>query len=58
MLEGVDFPMIESATDWVMQGFSYPNYLADLRPSAQSAIFENSSVDGNWGVQRKDIFRS
>ena len=46
VLEGVDFPMIETATEWVMQGFSYPNYLADLGPAAQSAIFEKSSVDG------------
>jgi acetamidase/formamidase len=53
VLEGVDFPMIETATEWVMQGFSYPNYLADLGPSAQSAIFEKSSVDGAM----RDAFR-
>ncbi len=53
VLEGVDFPMIETATEWVMQGFSYPNYLADLGASAQSAIFEKSSVDGAM----RDAFR-
>jgi acetamidase/formamidase len=52
-LESVDFPMIETATEWVLQGFSYPNYLADLGPSAQSAIFEKSSVDGAM----RDAFR-
>jgi len=53
VLEGVDFPMIETASEWVMQGFSYPNYLADLGASAQSAIFEKSSVDGAM----RDAFR-
>jgi acetamidase/formamidase len=52
-IEGLDFPMIETATEWVLQGFSYPNYLADLGPTAQSAIFEKSSVDGAM----RDAFR-
>ncbi len=29
-LEGLDFPMLETADDWVMHGFSYPNYLEQL----------------------------
>jgi acetamidase/formamidase len=53
VLEGIDFPMIETASEWVMQGFSYPNYLADLGPAAQSTIFEKSSVDGAM----RDAFR-
>jgi acetamidase/formamidase len=52
-IEGLDFPMIETATEWVLQGFSYPNYLADLGADAQSAIFEKSSVDGAM----RDAFR-
>ena len=38
-LESLDFPMIETSEDWVLSGFSYPNYLADLGPEAQSEIF-------------------
>lgn len=38
-LEGLDFPMIETAEKWVLSGFSYPNDLADLGPDAQNAIF-------------------
>src|SRR5882724_4681549 len=52
-LEAVDFPMIESHDEWVLQGFSYPNYLADLGTSAQSEIFQKSSVD----LAMRDAFR-
>ena len=52
-LEGVDFPMIETRDEWVLQGFSYPNYLADLGAGAQSEIFAKSSVD----LAMRDAFR-
>ncbi len=52
-LQAVDFPMIETADEWVLQGFSYPNYLADLGPDAQSDIFRKSSVD----LAMRDAFR-
>ena len=52
-LESVDFPMIETGSEWVLQGFSYPNYLADLGPSAQSEIFQKSSIDSAM----RDAFR-
>lgn len=52
-LATLDFPMIETADDWVLQGFSYPNYLADLGPDAQNAIFAKSSVD----LAMRDSFR-
>ena len=52
-LEPVDFPMIETPEEWVLQGFSYPNYLADLGPNAQSEIFQKSSVD----LAMRDAFR-
>jgi acetamidase/formamidase len=44
-LESLDYPMIETRDEWVMSGFSYPNYLAELGPNAQSEIFGKSSVD-------------
>ena len=52
-LEGLDYPMLETAEDWVMHGFSYPNYLEQLGSSAQSAIYEKSSVD----LALRDAFR-
>ncbi|MGU3361834.1 acetamidase/formamidase family protein [Methylobacterium sp. M6A4_1b] len=52
-LETLDFPMIETSDDWVLSGFSYPNYLADLGPDAQNAIFAKSSVD----LAMRDAFR-
>jgi acetamidase/formamidase len=52
-LEALDFPMIETQDDWVMSGFSYPNYLADLGSNAQSDIFAKSSID----LAMRDAFR-
>lgn len=52
-LQGLDFPMVETAEEWVLQGFSYPNYLADLGIDAQSEIFQKSSVD----LAMRDAFR-
>lgn len=44
-LEELNYPMLETQTEWLVHGFSYPNYLADLGPDAQSAIYSKSSVD-------------
>jgi acetamidase/formamidase len=52
-LQDVDFPMIETGDEWVLQGFSFPNYLADLGSDAQSEIFKKSSVD----LAMRDAFR-
>ncbi len=52
-LQMLDFPMIETAEDWVLQGFSYPNYLAQLGPNAQTDIFAKGSVD----LAMRDAFR-
>ncbi len=52
-LEALDFPMIETKDDWVLSGFSYPNYLRDLGPDAQAAIFAKSSID----LAMRDAFR-
>jgi acetamidase/formamidase len=52
-LEALDFPMIETQDDWVMSGFSYPNYLADLGAGAQTEIFGKSSID----LAMRDAFR-
>jgi acetamidase/formamidase len=45
MLAGLDAPMLETKDEWVVHGFSYPNYLAQLGPNAQYDIFKKSSLD-------------
>jgi len=52
-LAGLAYPLLETAHEWVVHGFSYANYLAALGPHAQSAIFEKSSVD----LAMRDAFR-
>lgn len=44
-LADLKYPLLETQDEWVLHGFSYPNYLADLGPDAQNAIFQKSSVD-------------
>ena len=45
--------MIETKDDCVVNGFSYANYLAELGPDAQAAIFQKSSID----LAMRDAFR-
>jgi len=44
-LEDLSYPLLETQDDWVVHGFSYANYLEQLGASAQSDIYEKSSVD-------------
>lgn len=53
ILEGLDYPLLETADEWVVHGFSYANYLEELGDSAQSEIYSNSSVDNAM----RDAFR-
>ncbi len=39
------YPLLETADEWVLHGFSFANYLAELGPDAQSEIYKKSSVD-------------
>lgn len=52
-LADLRYPLLETQDEWVLHGFSYPNYLADLGPDSQSKIFEKSSVD----LALRDAFR-
>jgi acetamidase/formamidase len=52
-LAELDYPLLETQDEWVLHGFSYPNYLAQLGEKAQSQIYEKSSVDGAM----RDAFR-
>lgn len=44
-LSRLGWPLLETKEEWVVHGFSYPNYLAELGPNAQSDIYKKSSVD-------------
>ena len=44
-LAAVQYPLLETADEWLVHGFSVANYLAELGPDAQSGIFTKSSVD-------------
>ena len=50
---GLNFPLLETQDEWVLHGFFYPNYLADLGAEAQKKIYEKSSVD----LAMRDAFR-
>jgi acetamidase/formamidase len=52
-LERLDYPLLETKDEWIVHGFTYPNYLDALGPNAQSEIFTNSSIDGAM----RDAFR-
>lgn len=44
-LADLRYPLLETQDEWLLHGFSFPNYLADLGPDAQNVIFQKSSVD-------------
>ena len=52
-LSDLRYPLLETQDEWVLHGFSFPNYLADLGPNAQSEIFSKSSID----LALRDAFR-
>jgi acetamidase/formamidase/AraC-like DNA-binding protein len=47
------YPLIETETDWVLMGFSHPNYLAEFGAKGQSEVYATSSLD----LAMKDAFR-
>jgi acetamidase/formamidase len=53
VLADLQYPLLESRDEWVVHGFSYPNYLAQLGASAQGDIYAKSSLDGAM----RDAFR-
>jgi acetamidase/formamidase len=46
-------PLLETGDEWVVHGFSFPHYLTELGPEAQSEVFRKSSVD----LAMRDAFR-
>jgi acetamidase/formamidase len=53
IVEALNYPLLETKDEWVVHGFTYPNYLADLGPKAQQEIYQKSSLDGAM----KDAFK-
>jgi acetamidase/formamidase/AraC-like DNA-binding protein len=49
----LSYPLIETETDWVLTGFSHPNYLAEFGSQGQSEVYATSSLD----LAMKDAFR-
>ena len=47
------YPLIETPTEWVLTGFSHPNYLAEFGARGQSEVYAKSSLD----LAMKDAFR-
>jgi acetamidase/formamidase len=41
----LNYPLLETAKEWVVHGFSHANYLAELGDGAQSEIYKRSSLD-------------
>jgi acetamidase/formamidase len=52
-LADLRYPLLETQDEWVVHGFSYANYLAELGADAQKLIFEKSSID----LAMRDAFR-
>ncbi|MBN8818849.1 MAG: acetamidase/formamidase family protein [Sphingomonas sp.] len=52
-LRDLDYPMIETATEWVIMGFSHSDYLKELGEDAQSEVYKTSSID----AAMRDAFR-
>jgi acetamidase/formamidase/AraC-like DNA-binding protein len=52
-LQDLDYPLIETEDEWVILGFSHPNYLKELGKNAQTEVYKQSSMD----AAMRDAFR-
>jgi acetamidase/formamidase/AraC-like DNA-binding protein len=41
----LNYPLVETADEWVLHGFSHGNYLAEFGAQAQSKVYEKSTLD-------------
>ena len=53
ILEGLTHPMLETDSLWSVYGFTFPNYLAELGPGAQTEVAQHASLD----KAMRDAFR-
>ena len=49
----LNYPLVETPEEWVLHGFSHPDYLREFGDKARSAIYEKSSLD----LAMRDAFR-
>jgi acetamidase/formamidase len=49
----IDFPLVETPDEWVLHGFSHPDYLQEFGERARSEIYEKSSLE----LAMRDAFR-
>ena len=52
-LADLNYPFLETAEEWVIQGLSFPNHLAELGAKAQTQVYKNSSLE----AAMRDAFR-
>lgn len=52
-IRDLDYPLIETKDEWVILGFSHPDYLKELGTAAQSEVYKKSSID----LAMRDCFR-
>ncbi|MDK2776866.1 MAG: acetamidase/formamidase family protein [Pseudomonadota bacterium] len=52
-LEKLAYPLLETKDEWVIHGFSFPNYLADLGEGAQMEVFRKATMD----LAMRDAYR-
>jgi acetamidase/formamidase/AraC-like DNA-binding protein len=52
-LGDLTYPLIETPKEWVIQGFSHPNHLAEFGEKAQSEVYKKSTLD----LAMQDAFR-
>lgn len=53
LLADLTYPLIETPENWVLTGFSHPNYLAEFGANGQSEVYAKSSLD----LAMRDAFR-
>jgi acetamidase/formamidase/AraC-like DNA-binding protein len=53
LFAGLTYPLIETPAEWVLTGFSHPNYLAEFGSRGQGEVYATSSLD----LAMKDAFR-
>jgi acetamidase/formamidase/AraC-like DNA-binding protein len=49
----INYPLVETPDEWVLHGFSHPDYLREFGDQARSEIYEKSSLD----LAMRDAFR-
>lgn len=49
----INYPLVETPDEWVLHGFSHPDYLREFGEQGRSEIYEKSSLD----LAMRDAFR-